>query len=83
MPTSARGREATTLIAIRCRECARTFTHTEATVTDYQLRGLHPPRRCPACLEFARTERGAAMVASNILIDSLRGRPDPPTDPST
>jgi len=56
----ARGRQASTIITVICRECGRSFSHTEALVQLLRLRGYHPPRRCAACREFARAEREAA-----------------------
>jgi len=52
-------RAATTLVSVRCRDCSRPFTYTEAQKADYAVRGLHPPRRCPDCRAFARAERAA------------------------
>jgi hypothetical protein len=52
-------RAATTLVQVTCRACSRLFSFSEAQKADYNLRGLHPPRRCPDCRAFARAERAA------------------------
>jgi hypothetical protein len=57
-------RSATTLVSVRCGECARLFSYTEAQKADFYLRDLHPPRRCPACRAYARAERATGPTVA-------------------
>ena len=62
LTTAARGREATTVVMVRCRVCTLPFTYTELEKRRLHLRGLHPPRRCPECRAVARRERGVTLT---------------------
>ena len=62
-PIMKDGREnlaGTTLVQVRCRDCQQPFQYTEGYKRECNLRGFHPPRRCPACRSYLRAEQDAA-----------------------
>lgn len=47
--------------AIQCSECGTTFTFSAQEQEEFKVKGyVNEPKRCPACRQARKTERGAS-----------------------
>ena len=53
---------------ILCSDCHHPFTFTDKEATFYNSKGFQPPKRCKACRERKRQERGGESRSEQVTV---------------